>query len=99
LEFRLASGNAGTGRASEAHLNMDVNMRRLPDGLLNYPLQALCGIRIRRTVALSYVKATERLLADKQNIILRTTGILTHINTPTSNSKEISVKMLFFRST
>ena len=31
LEFRLASGNAGTGRASEAHLNMDVNLRRLPE--------------------------------------------------------------------
>jgi len=46
LEFRLASGNAGTGRASEAHLNMDVNMRRLPDGLLNYPkfLVPLAGV-------------------------------------------------------
>ena len=31
MEFRLASGNAGTGRASEAHLNMDVNLRRLPE--------------------------------------------------------------------
>ena len=46
MEFRLASGNAGTGRASEAHLNMDVNMRRLPDGLLNYSkfLVPLAGI-------------------------------------------------------
>ena len=33
MEFRLASGNAGTGRASEAHLNMDVNLRRLPQNI------------------------------------------------------------------
>jgi len=28
-----ARGDAGPGRAGEAHLNMDVNMRRLPDEL------------------------------------------------------------------
>lgn len=34
------------GSASEAHLNMDVNMRRLPDGLLNYSkfLVPLAGV-------------------------------------------------------
>ena len=30
LEFRIASGNGGTGRAAEAQMNMDVNLRRLP---------------------------------------------------------------------
>ena len=33
LGISSTPGNAGTGRASEAHLNMDVNMRRLPDEL------------------------------------------------------------------
>ena len=37
MEFRLATGNAGTGCTSEAHLNMDVNMCRLPDEIRIMP--------------------------------------------------------------
>ena len=79
LEFRLASGNAGTGRASEAQLNMDVNLCRLPEKpYLTWnspcPLQALSGIRIRRTVPL-FCQSNGKTIYHQEKHVSRTAGI------------------------
>ena len=80
MEFRLASGNAGTGRASEAHLNMDVNMRRLPDGLLNYskflvPLAGVMWHPLLTDSAEILSKQAKRQFIIKKNEPLRMVGI------------------------
>ena len=80
LEFRLATGNAGTGCTSEAHLNMDVNMCRLPDEIRIMPkfLVPLADIMWHPLLTDSadiLSKQVKRQFIIKKNGLLRTVGI------------------------
>ena len=71
------------GRAGEAHMNTDVNLRRLPDKRLSCrnsqcPLQDLSA-SVPDGQSCDCVKATERQSDSKKNMHLRTTGILYQI--------------------